>query len=461
MKKVNYMLLALFILITLVYGEEGIFAESAKPNLFVGVIRDSSPASERSWNIQQALNIEVVHSLKAGDKLKEWVAQPGKPSMLIDAVISENDFEKSQVINKISGISKELLFSTDVAKCMEPAFDDFSEKDKDCQCLLIIITKGQISNEQVAQILRYAGAFKARKWPVCITYDEEDTNRKFLVAGNNKEFDIQAIGKALLAVWIDSIRSTATSKKPKDTAIQEAKSEATVKQSIEIKGSEGKPSLIPVNRPGKPIEVKIVELPRAKVLEDVNKPNKQVIPEKPIAKKANIAGDKLKDGKKHKYSALNVIPIIILAAIVLGALGLILYSTRDSASKLNSADQIDKEDNKQYRLIAFVFDQRYDLGPLDAIGEITVGKGIGSTVYIDKESIEDKHLRIFKNCHGLKVQNLATAPIIVNGSKLAHRRKTNLYLPADIELTSDVALTVLSEPVEIGKEENNNETENI
>ena len=157
----------------------------------------------------------------------------------------------------------------------------------------------------------------------------------------------------------------------------------------------------------------------------------------------------------------NIIPIVILSAMILGAIALILYATSKSTSKSTSQKAADSDENKQYHLIAFVFDQRYDLGPLDALSEITIGRGIGSTIYIDNGTIEDKHLRIFRNRNGLKVQNLAPSPIIVNGSELTHRQKTFLDLPADIELTPEVTLTVLSEPLEIDKEANSNETENI
>jgi hypothetical protein len=108
-----------------------------------------------------------------------------------------------------------------------------------------------------------------------------------------------------------------------------------------------------------------------------------------------------------------------------------------------------------------VFDQRYELGSLDTLGEITIGRSIGSTIYVDNETIADKHLRIFRNHKGLKVQNLAPSPIISNGCELAHRKKAVLDLPADIELTPEVTINVLSEPVKIDKEANSHETENI
>jgi hypothetical protein len=194
---------------------------------------------------------------------------------------------------------------------------------------------------------------------------------------------------------------------------------------------------------------------------DANKPMEGQTQAKAKVKPGAVADNKVNGSKKRKSSVLDIIPIAILLTMILGAVGLILYATSKSTSKSTSQKAADADENKQHHLIAFVFDQRYDLGPLDALSEITVGKGIGSAIYIDNETIEDKHLRIFRNRHGLKVQNLASSPITVNGVELTSRRKTILDLPADIQLTPEVAVTILSEPLEIDKEVNSHETENI
>lgn len=467
MKRLISISLVLLMLTSLIYGGENVSIEDIKPNVFAGVIRDTSPTSEKNWNMQHAVNVEIVHSLKSGDWLTEWVARPGRPSVPIDTIVTTDGPEKYHIINKISGTSKEWLFSADIARAMEAAFDSFREKDKDYQCCLIIITKGQMSNKQVAQIRRYAGAFKARGWAVCITCDKKHANRKLLVAANNKELDIRFIDKASLSDWIDNVRSASVYKSSKGTATRKAKPELEVhdKQPIKTKDGRSMPLVIPTEGAKQPIEVKIVELPGEKGFDDVNMPDSGKYPSeitkkdhRPIDKEISTANG-TKDGQKRKSSIIKTVLAIIFLIGVLGAMFLIVFSYSKSTTGPRAFDQTD--DNIQYRLIAFLANQKYDMGPLDALGEITIGNGIGSTIFIDEETIEDKHVRIFKSRKGLKIQNLADSPIIVNGLELTHRRKTILNLPVDIELTNDVTVTVLSEPVEMNKEFNSDENENI
>lgn len=442
-------------------------ASKAEKNIFLSVILDTSPTSEKNWNMQHALNVEIVHSLRGGDCLKEWVARPGRASVLIDTVITSGGYEKNHIINKISGTSKEWLFSADIARAIGAAFDNIRDIYKDYQCCLIIITKGQMSNKKVAQIRRYAGAFRAKGWTVCIVCDREKANLRFLVAANNNEFDIRFIDQASLSDWINSVRSASVYKSLKDTSTRKVKPEleAHDKQPTKTKDGKSMPLVIPTDGTREPIEVKIVELPREKGSVDVNKPDsgkyaggatKKDHP--PIDKEiTKISGTK--EGQKCKSSILKTVLAIIFLIVVSSVMFFIVYSHYKSGTRPRTVDLTD--DNMPFHLIAFYGDHRHDLGSLDALGEIIIGCGIGSTIYINEEAIEDKHVRIFKSRKALKIQNLAGSPIIINGLELAHRRKSILDLPADIELTNDVTITVLSEPAEMNKEFNSDENENI
>jgi hypothetical protein len=457
MKRLISISLILLVLASLSYGGENISAEGIKPNIFAGVIRDTSPTSEKDWNLQNAINIEVFHSLREGDRLKELLARPGRPSILIDSIITADGSEKNYILNNISGISKEWLSSADIARAMEAAFDSFIEKGKNYQCLLIIITKGQMGSNQVAQIRRYAGAFKARGWPLCIVCDWEYANRQLLIAANNKEFDLRFIDKASLSNWINNARISPVHKKPQDATVTTKPELDVTDRPVKTEEGKGSSTVLPDIGAKQPLVVKIIEPPQQKVLVDTNKPKGGSTPEKVKIKPVPVA-NKVNGSKKHKSLIFDIIPIAILL-MILGAIGCVVYFGSKPASK--SASQTGENENIQHHLIALVFDQRYDLGASDAISEITIGKGIGSTIYIDNESIEDKHLRIFRNRNGLKVQNLAISPIIVNGSELAHRKKAIIDLPADIELTPEVTVTILSELLEIDKEVNSHGTENI
>lgn len=450
MKRLLSILPLLLALTALIYAGENMPVGDIKPNVFVGVIRDTSPASEKKWNMQNAVNVEIVHILKNGDRLKEWVAYPRGLSVLADTTITSKDTEKNRLINGISDISRERHSSADIAAAMEAAFDGFSERGKEYQCFLIVISTGRANDDQVAQIRRYAGAFKARGWPVCFVCDKELANRMLLVAANNREFDLQFMDKSSLSEWIGNSRkksedATPPAKpKPQDINVpaktEDGKAGSTVVLDIGVK---------------QPLEVKIVEPPKPILPAAVNKPKEVPTPEKAKPKPVPVIDNKVKDSKKRKSSILNFIPLALLIAMLMGAIGLIVYS--GSKPTLKSPIEAGEDEGQQNHLIAFVFEQRYDLGPLDALGEITVGKGVGSTIYIDNKTVEDRHLRIFKSGTGLKAQNLATSPVAVNGVELLPRRKTILELPADIQLTPEVTITFLAEPLETDKEVNSHE----
>ena len=454
MKRLILISLILLMPTSLIYGVENMPAKNIKPNVFAGVIRDKSPTSEKKWNIQHALNVEIIHSLRDGDWLKEWVARPGRPFVLIDTMITANGFEKNYIINNISGTSKEWFFSANIPRTMETTFESFRKNDKDYQCCLIIITKGKMSNKEADQIRRYASIFKVRGWPVCIVSDKKETNRRLLIAGNNDEFDIQFIDEASISDWINNVRRNSAHKELplKEATIKQPEPKAQQDAVTPSKPDDKSSDVISASQKAEgPIEVKIVGLPDKKAVDDgVNAKTKEV-----KAKQQGKEGSK-KNDRKRLISKI-VWPVITIL-VTLGLMSLIVFSKGKSATKSRATDQTD--DNMPSHLIVFYRDQRYDLGSLDALGEIFIGSGIGSTIYIDNETVEDKHIRIFNSRRELKIQNLAGLPIIINGLELTHRRKSILDLPVDIELTSDVTVTVLSEPVETNKELNDYENEN-
>ena len=421
------------------------------------IVLDCGATSQRSWDMLKTTAIETLYSLKPGDRVEVIAAYPFKMYLQIDAVISvanKTDYEK--MVKKLAALDKEFLFDSDMSRAVESAYQYLGKNSHGRKCC-VILTSGKLNDGHVKEIRQLGLAFKARGWPLCIVCDRERTNRELLIAANNKELDIRFIDNASLSDWIDNVRSSSALKNLKDTTTQPKPKSETIDESVKAKDGKATSTVIPDGSVKQPIEVKIVELPQQKAIVDVNKPKVGQPPEKAKVKPEAVADKKVNGGKKRKSLVLDIIPIAILLTMILGAVVLIIYSGSKPASK--PAPQTGED--KQYHLIALVFDQRYELGSLDTLGEITIGRSIGSTIYIDNETIEDKHLRIFRNHNGLKVQNLALSPIIVNGSELAHRKKAILDLPADIELTPEVTITVLSEPLEIDKEVNSHETENI
>ena len=423
------------------------------------IVLDCGATSQRSWDMLKTTAIETLYSLNPGDRVEVIAAYPFKTYLQIDAAISaadKTDYEK--MVKKLAALDKELLFGSDMSRAVESAYQHLGKNGHGRKCC-VILTSGKLNDGHVKEIRQLGLAFKARGWPLCIVCDRKRTNRELLIAANNKELDIRFIDNASLSDWIDNFRSSSALKNLKDTTTQPKPKSETVDESVKAKDDKATSTVIPDSSVKQPIEVKIVEMPREKTFEDANRPKVGQPPEKAKVKPDAIADKKVNGGKKHKSSILNFIPIALLIAMLMGAIGLIVYS--GSKPPLKSPIEAGEDEGQQNHLIAFVFERRYDLGPLDALGEITVGKGVGSTIYIDNEKVKDRHLRIFKSRNDLKAQNLASFPVAVNGVELLPRRKTILELPADIQLTSDVTITFIAEYLEVDKEVNNHETENL
>ena len=110
-------------------------ASKAETNVYLGVILDTSPNSEKQWNILKSLILESTHNLREGDKLQIQTARPFNPSMKITTVIGKPDgFERDMIIEAVSGIPKELLFGADLAKAMKAVFNSFRENSSNVRC---------------------------------------------------------------------------------------------------------------------------------------------------------------------------------------------------------------------------------------------------------------------------------------------------------------------------------------
>jgi len=87
------------------------------------------------------------------------------------------------------------------------------------------------------------------------------------------------------------------------------------------------------------------------------------------------------------------------------------------------------------------------------LGEIIIGRAAGSSIYVDNENVEENHIRIFKSGRQVKVQNLASSPILIDGAQLNRRKKTDLIFPAEIELAGGVIVSLITEDVNFVEDE--------
>lgn len=469
--------------IWLICTEDVFSASKAETNVFLCAILDTRPNSEKQWNILRSLLLESVHNLREGDKLQILAARPGNPSRKITTVLGKPDgFERDMVIEVVSAIRKEFLFGADLAKAMKAAFDSFRENGSNNKCCLIVLTDGKVGNGQAGQIRKLNSMFRARGWPVCITCDGKEANRQLLAAGNRGEIDLRFIDRPLLSQWIGSVRLSGESDvvsgdKPgtEPTTVDKAgdnviaadssllqpsiKEDNTIdKQTIEYKG---------------PVDVRIVDMPPFTTGGSVS--TRDIVDANDVSSEQSTTPEdttKLQiNPRRPNYETKQAVkPKLLLTVAVAGggllAAGLCaaaLFVLKDGRSVARLRSDLMTNDTQSEHIashiVAYAGDQRQDLGDMNMITEITIGRDPGSTVYIDNENVSDTHVRIFKGRKALKAQNLAGATIIINGTELPPKAKTQLSLPADIELVPGMSVSLLTEPVELDMEVSNHENE--
>jgi len=180
-------------------------------NISLGIIIDTSPCSEKIWNLFQTSILELAYHLNNGDQVAIFTAHPGKPKLKITEVIGPEDkYDPGDIVRQTSSFSREFLFGADLSRAIETAFEHFCRKAEGYRCCLVVLSTGSISDRQVKQIKRLSVAFKARGWPLRFVCDRKRANRWLLVAGNNQQLVLRLLEKPELAVWLDAARKPNT-----------------------------------------------------------------------------------------------------------------------------------------------------------------------------------------------------------------------------------------------------------
>lgn len=459
-------------------------ASKAEKNVFLSVILDTSPNSNKQWNILRALLLESVHSLREGDKLQILAARPGNPSTKITTAIGKPDgFERNMVIEVVSGIHREFLFGADLAKAMKAASDSLRENESKYQCCLMVLTDGKVSNGQAGQIQRLSSMLRANGWPMCITCDGKEANRQLLTASNREEIDLRFIDRPLLSQWIGSVRSPGGSdvvsagdeSEVEPTAADKVGDNATATDSSSLQPTieEGKTTGRSAIGYREPVDIRIVDMPpfaagggtgtqESSEAKDVS--SEQPVATEDLEESQSDAQERAYETKQtRRWKPFSVLAVTAGGLLAAGLFTAVLFVLKDGRSVAKSRSDLTTNDTQSEHIashiVAYAGDQRQDLGDMDTITEITIGRDLGSTVYIDNESVEDTHVRIFKSRRTLKAQNLAGASISINGTELPPKAKMRLALPADIELIPGVSVTLLTEPVELDMEVSSHEDE--
>ncbi|MFC1675949.1 FHA domain-containing protein [Planctomycetota bacterium] len=452
MKKLILVSVVLLLAIS-AYADTSCDSSREKKNISLSIIIDTGPSNRQAWNMFQVAILEMAYQLNCGDKINIFTAHPGKPRLRISHVIGPEDkYGPSDIIRETTSFSREFLFGANLSRAVETVFEDFRREAKDYRCCLAVLSNGKIDNRQVAQIKRLAVAFKARDWPLRFICEKKQANRRLLVAGNDQQLDLRLLGKPELAAWINAARKPAVNVVRLATNSSKPIERAAEKSTQDSGTGKAKDSN------GEPVKVEITNMPRlGKTLLGVKQENSKPVKttkEKPLESKRQVDPGK-SINKKRRQSGLWLLILAILSGISL-VVGL-GYWLKDSIFTNSFCrqieDQIDSHEVFQQRLVGFVEDRRQDLGDIATLGEVIIGRGIGSSIFIDNENLEEKHVRIFRVGRKMKIQNLAPSSIFVDGAQLNRKQKTDLILPTEIELTGDVHISLICEPFNLVEDE--------
>ena len=501
MKKLILVSMVLLLALT-AYGANPSGSIVAERGLSLGIVIDTSPCNQKTWNVFQAAILEMTYQLRHGDKITIYTAHPGKPGLRIIRVISsEGKHHMSDIIRETTSFSRELLSGANLSRAVERVFEDFYRETNEYQHCLVVLSKGKISSKQVAKIKKLLVNFENNDWPVRFICERTQASRSVLVAANNQQLDLRMLDKPEITEWMNAARKLNDNKIPSvndaplrsEKVIEDTKpvqypedgkvrttndGSSRVNASVSPKfpidnpkikepnSDVGKKDAIgkkkvakpvpdsndhkPTDADGEPIKVEVINFPGLQTGKPkVGDHNDDLVKKVDVDKETVVEPDEEVDlAKVRKAKAGKWWLWTVLLAFVVTIAGLWYFIKRHpSADSLDEqfGNQLDDHENLQQRLIWLAGEQRQDLGDIATLGEVIIGRAIGSSIYIDDENVEERHVKIFKSGKRVKVQNLAASAISVDGKQMNRRQKIDLLLPADIELAGGVVVSLTAE----------------
>jgi hypothetical protein len=428
-----------------------------EPPVFLSVVLDTSPTTTDRWDTRKALVLEAIHSLQVGDRLELITARPGQPKTRIAETLTEPlALQWETAARVVSEIPKEWFAGADISRAVNASYLSLLNKGEGHRCCLLLLSSGKIGDSGLAELRRVAAALRPRGWPICVVCDGEQANRPVLVAGTRGEFELRFTDDAAVGPWLRSVRTSAAPGLAVTSVGQTAGEKAPPAAGA------GNTKAITIRSSGdtETTDVRIVPLPPARGTEVRESPapppspsTKRVesaTPSPAPAPRPPGAAPKAKaDKPSHPQISVGLIAGAVLVGIGLIGLGLYVWKDTVTVGKLRRrhSPRPDNAESVGSQLVAFVGDRREELGNLEDIQEITIGKGLGCNLYIDEPGVEDRHARIWRRRQGLRVQNTAGVPLVVNGVPVLPKVKADLVLPADVELAPGVTVSLLTEAI--------------
>lgn len=436
MKKITLTLMIIFSGLSYAQNSPTELTAKKSQNFFVGIVVDSSPASNKAWNIRKSRAIELISSLDQGDKVVVLKARPGSPSVYGNTIIGgPQKTGSNEIVSLVSVLNKEWLFSANVARACESIYDIFISEGNGFKCLLVVLTNGKLSSNQIQRIIRTSSQVKTLGGFASLTYDPAVANQNIINAGQKNDVDILLESNPGFANWIKSKRD--------EMATVIDKAPVSLKPDVNNLVSSTTPQLPQVQ------ETNIIDTP------DDLKPN-DISTHAPVDINTPAEVDDIsKDVRQAQTKPLSLISLIIILAATIMMVTMVAILVIKHRRKTSMAYDNDDQEHQPSNLKAIVGEQDIDLGEIDLISELTLGNDPGCSIFIEDDELSPQQARIFRTRKGFKLQNLDSEPVIVNGLEVKNKKKVKLDLPADIQLPNGMMLNLYTETNPEIKDDNN------
>ena len=433
-------------------------------------LSDSDPITltiiwDTAWSTDQyladflSLSSQAISSLEGGDYLELISAQSGKPRLRIAQFVKSADAQEIQnICTLLKNLSCPLLSDARLDDALEMAFTRLANskpQGHERKVIAIVLSDGRLQDSEAKKICQLSEEFHKYGWQLYLT-GAYVTNRNLLVAAGQGRLNWSLISQANPAIWLQKLRQAPESDLEKKTtepqATQDLEAVKTSQHNIvesakypdadapKYKIETSIDSAVSISEPDKKATAP-AHLPA-----QVNEPVQDfahTFDEAPPAEPP-VALPHAKTGLK-KFLAKYLWWVLLTAATssVLFIAGWFTVSKKADRWKARINSRLQATQSRDPGILTARLNGRlYRLGRLDHFRAIHVGSGPKNTIRITDDSIERRHLKIYKKGGGLVLKNLARSPVTVNSTEVKSRRKHRLILPAVVTLKENVTLNL-------------------
>jgi hypothetical protein len=476
-------------------------------NLQVYIVLDCGKTDMETWETLRGRAIETVCTLKAGDRVSVITAHPMQARLYLDGTISENKASVDSIVKKLATLGKDWVARADLPSALEFTCENMY-LPSDIQKCCIVLTTGNVSNEELNDMLSIAKLFSTKKWPLVTVCEHTKANRQFIVS----EMKVHYLNQPAIAEWLGSIRpihsksepnmptqvsqvseanSTKVDNKPKNPmtpSSPDPNSQVTpsasgvplpsesvpqtpplltdfdyVIDNNEERSDHLEPNDIPEFRPG--AEAGDVNQPLATYPDPVhNDPCDDGDVNVPDSAQKLDTGDAKSlfanfwKGSVTKYGIAAIVIIGVIAFIVV-----VIANYRNAKTPGNTTDK-KKVTEAEFSIFAIKDDKDehpHNLGVETSIRTLFFGSAPQSAVPLAGEGIEPKEFQLSNKGGKFTIKNTSSHILTVNGIAIKQQKQWDVIFPVSIQSAYGLNLVIVREnsnQVSIKKETDKDET---